>query len=175
MRHWILFAYVVATGIETGAALFASVVVFPVWTASPEVVITWKPEMPYYMQEGDFFMFASSMTIVLALAVVIVYARRRGSSSARPWALASALTFLLLAAVTGAYFLPEQDRLHGDAGAALPRAEVAAALERFVELNWIRQALLVVAFIAAVHALGLSYRSANAVAAGNASGSTSAG
>ena len=172
MRHWILFAYVLAIGIETGAGLFASVVVFPVWTASPEVVVTWKPAMPYYIEEGDFFMFSSSATLILALAVVILNARRRGSG-ARPWALGSALTFLLLAAWTAAYFLPEQDRVHGDAGAGLPRAEVAVMLERFVELNWIRQALLVAAFVAAVHALGLSYRSAKSVALQNAPASAS--
>jgi Domain of unknown function (DUF1772) len=157
MRHWILFAYVVAVGLETGAGLFTSVVVFPVWTASPEVVITWRPSMPYYMQEGDFFMFSSSTTMILALAVLILYARRRAGRP-RPWALGSAVTFLVVAAVTAAYFLPEQDRVHGDVGAGLPRAELAAMLERFVELNWIRQALLVAAFLAAVHALGLSYR-----------------
>lgn len=158
MRHWILFAYVIALGIETGAGLFTSVVVFPVWTASPEIVISWKPTLPYFMQEGNFFMFSSSTTMILALAVVIV--SRRLPAEVRPWALGSGAIFLVAAVWTMAYFLPVQNRMHGDAGARVPRAELAAMLQHFVALNWIRQALLLVAFIAAVHALGRSYRNA---------------
>ena len=75
MRQWILFDYVIALGIETGAGLFTSVVVFPVWTASPEIVISWKPTMPYFMQDGDFFMISSSTTMFLALTVVILNRR----------------------------------------------------------------------------------------------------
>ena len=158
MLHFLVFAYVVVLGIETGAALFTSVVVFPVWAASPEAVTGWKPTMPYYMQEGDFFMFVSSATMLLALAVVV--ANKRLPAGARLWALGSAVTFLLLSVTTMAYFLPVQDRVHGDAGARLPRAELAAMLEHFVALNWIRQAFLAAAFVAAVHALGLFYRRA---------------
>ena len=52
-----------------------------------------------------------------------------------------------------------EGRMHGDARAARPREQLAAMLEHFVALNWIRQAILVAAFIAALHALGLLYRS----------------
>lgn len=159
MHRLIMFAYVVALGIETGAALFTSVVVFPTWAASPEAVIGWKPTMPYFMEEGRFFMIASSTTMILALAVAVVSMRL--PAGVRPWALGSALIFLVMAATTMAYFLPAQARVHGDAGARLPRAELAEMLDRFLALNWIRQAFLVVAFVAAVHALGLLYRSAS--------------
>lgn len=156
MRHWLLFVYVIAVGIQTGAGLFTSVVVYRVWTASPEFVITWKPSMPYFMEEGWFFMYASPTTTILALAVAIAYARLRADT--RKWALGSALAFIAVAASTLAYFLPIQDRVHGDSGASLPRAQLAGMLDTFVALNWIRQAFLVAAFLAAVHALGLSYR-----------------
>jgi hypothetical protein len=168
MRHWILFVYVVALGIQTGAGLFTSVVVYRVWAASPEVVIGWKPTMPYFMEEGWFFMFASPTTTLLALVVAATMWRAKVPS--RPWALGSALAFIVVAAVTGAYFLPIQDEVHGDAGAALPREELAGMLEQFVALNWIRQAILVSAFIAAIHGLGLSYRNLQ-----RESGITSAG
>lgn len=156
MRHWLLFLYVIAVGIQTGAGLFTSVVVYRVWTASLEFVITWKPSMPYFMEEGWFFMFASPTTTILALAVAITFLRLR--TNTRPWALGSALAFLAVAGSTFAYFLPFQGRVHGDAGASLPRAQLAVMLDQFVALNWIRQAFLVAAFLAAVHALGLSYR-----------------
>jgi hypothetical protein len=157
MAHYILFAYVIMLGIETGAGLFTSVVVFPVWTASPEVVTQWKPSMPYFMEEGTFFMFASPTTTTLAVAVLIM--SRRLSAGVRPWARWSAAIFVAVALATAAYYVPVQFRMQGDAGAMLPRAELAAMLQRFVALNWVRQVFLIGGLVAAVHALGLSYRS----------------
>jgi hypothetical protein len=156
MQHFIVFAYAVAIGIETGAGLFTSMAVFPVWTASPEIVIGWQRTMPYFVEEGRFFMFGSTTTTLLALAVLLT--QKRLPAPARPWALGSGLTFLAVAVWTAAYFIPVQGRMHGDAGAALPREQLAAMLEHFVALNWIRQALLLAAFVAAVRALGVFYR-----------------
>jgi hypothetical protein len=156
MTHYILFAYVIVLSLEVGAGLFTSVVVFPVWTASPEIVIGWKPGMPYFMEEGGFFMFSSSATTILAIAVLAT--SKRLPAPVRPWARWSALIFLAMAVATAAYYVPVQFRMQGDAGARLPRAELAAMLQRFVAWNWIRQALIVGAMVAGVHALGLSYR-----------------
>jgi hypothetical protein len=155
MRRF-LFAYVVAMGLQAGAGVFVSAVVFPVWAASPEAVMGWKPTMPYFIEEGRFFMFASPLVTLLALILVI--ANRRFPAGVRGWILYSAVTLLVMSLWTMAYFLPEQGRVHGAAGARLPSQELAAALERFLTLNWIRQAFLLSAFVAAVHALGLCYR-----------------
>ena len=115
MLRIILFAYAVSIGIETGAGLFTSMAVFPVWTASPEIVIGWKPTMPYFVQEGRFFMFGSSATTLLSLSVLFL--NKRLPVTVRPWALGSSLTFMVVAAWTAAYFVPVQGRIHGDAGA----------------------------------------------------------
>jgi hypothetical protein len=157
MTHYVLFTYVIALGIETGAGLFTSAVVFPAWTASPEAVIGWKPSMPYFMQEGDFFMFSSAATTALALAVLFM--SRRLAPNVRPWARWSAAIFIIVAIVTALYYVPVQFVMQGDAGATLPRAELAAMLGRFVALNWVRQLFMAGALVAGVHALGLSYRS----------------
>src|SRR5687767_10087255 len=109
MYRIILFAYAVAIGLETGAGLFTSMVVFPRWTASPEAVIGWRPDMPYFMQEGDFFMFSISATTLLALAICIVASRL--PANVRSLALGSALSFLLVAVVTAAYVIPVQGRV----------------------------------------------------------------
>ena len=160
MHRIILFAYTFVLGIETGAGLFSSVAVYPVWTASPEIVATWKPSLRYFVEEGDFFMYGSSATMLMAIIVVLAFVRRR--DHVRRWALGSALAFLGVAVWTFAYFLPMQGEMHGDAGAALPPADLASMLESFVALNWIRQAVLVTAFLGALHALGLKYRSIRA-------------
>ena len=157
MHRIILFAFAMALALETGAGLFTSVVVYPVWTASPEIVATWKPTLPYFMQEGDFFMYMSSTTMLLSLVTTIAFLRRR--DRVRPWALAASLTFVAVFIWTMAYFLPAQDWVQGDPALTLPREEVASILENFVALNWLRQAMLVGAVVAALHALGLMYRS----------------
>jgi hypothetical protein len=91
----------------------------------------------------------------------------------RPWARWSASIFFVVFVATAAYFVPVQFRMQGDAGAQWPRAELAAMLARFVALNWVRQGLLVVALVSAVHALGLSYRAAS-VSATSTSGRATA-
>ncbi|HVK39256.1 MAG TPA: DUF1772 domain-containing protein [Candidatus Kapabacteria bacterium] len=156
MRRVILFLFVFMLALETGAGLFTSVVVYPVWTRSPEIVATWKPSMPYFMQEGDFFMFASPTTMLLSIVTAIAFLRRR--DRVRPWVLVSSLTFLAVGIWTLAYFLPAQDWVQGDPALKLPREEVASILENFITLNWIRQLMLVVALITGLHALGLTYR-----------------
>src|SRR5690349_9443336 len=103
MVRLILFAYVVVLGLETGAGLFTSMAVFPVWTASPEIVIGWKPSMPYYVQEGNFFMFSSSATTLLAIAVLVV--NKKLAPESRRLAIGSAVAFLVVAVWTGAYFI----------------------------------------------------------------------
>jgi hypothetical protein len=156
MVQALLFAYAATLGLETGAGLFTSMAVFPVWTASPEIVIGWKPSMPYFVQEGNFFMFSSSATTLLSIAVLAV--NKRLPTESRRFAIGSAITFLAIAVWTAAYFIPVQGRMHGDAGAARPREQLASMLDHFVHLNWIRQALLVAALLAAIHALGMFYR-----------------
>src|SRR5687767_15189122 len=69
--HWILFAYAMILGIETGGALFTTRVVFPAWTQSPEAVVQWKPDNIFYMEEGDFFMYASTLTFILSVITLI--------------------------------------------------------------------------------------------------------
>jgi hypothetical protein len=60
-----------------------------------------------------------------------------------------------------AYFIPLQALVKGDPGRQYPTAELSSMLQWFVGLNYIRQVLLIGAFGAALHALGLSYRMVN--------------
>ena len=155
--HWTLFAFTALMGIEAGAAAFTTVVVFPLWASSPEAAIGWRPDMPYYLEEGDFFMIASPL--VTLSAIVTLIAGWRAAPPLRLWLRMATISFLLVSAWSAAYFIPVQDvSFKGEAGTKMPRAELDARLQTFVALNYIRQAMVLFGFGSALHALGLSYR-----------------
>ena len=154
--HWALFAYTAILGIETGAAAFVTKVVFPLWAASPEAVINWLPDSPYYLEEGDFFMYASPLTLLLA--VVTLIAGWKSRPPLRNWLMVATLSFIIVFIVSVAYFIPIQAVVKGEAGTKIPYDKLAGMLETFVWTNYLRLGTLVIALCCALHALGISYR-----------------
>ena len=152
----LIFVFTAVLGIETGAGLFTTAAVFPVWAASPESVTGWVESNPFYIEEGDFFMFASPTLALLSIATLI--AGWRLASPLRFWLRLSTIIFIVMFVWSVAYFIPVQDVMKGEAGTKLPKAELGSMLRNFVWLNYVRQLSLVVALGAALHALGLSYR-----------------
>src|SRR5687768_2161169 len=158
--HWTIFIFAALLGIELGAAAFTSVVVFPVWTASPEAAIAWTPGNPYHMEEGDFFMFASPS--VMLASIIALIASWRAAPQLRFWLRIASILFIVIFVWSMVYFVPIQDTtLKGEAGANLPREELASKLRMFASLNYIRIAAIVVSFGCTLHALGLSYQIRN--------------
>ena len=147
-----IFAFAAVVGINVGGALLASVVIFPVWSVSPEAAAAWNGAV----DEARFFVVVSPLALLLAVVTAIV--SWRAEPPLRKWMRLSAVLFIAFFVVTMAYFVPGQARMKGEAGAVLPQAELAAQLRTWVTLNWGRQALGVIAFGAALHAAGLSYR-----------------
>jgi hypothetical protein len=69
------------------------------------------------------------------------------------------ISFLIVAARSFAYFIPIQNTtFKGVAGLKMPHEELAAGLQTFVALNYVRQIVILFSLGAALHALGLSYR-----------------
>ena len=149
--HWLFVAFTFALAVNTGAALLASTVIFPVWSASPEAARSWTGEV----NEAAFFMRVSP--IVLILAVVSLLMSRRASAASKIWIRVSAGLYLLFFAATLAYFVPGQEALHGAGGASITPAELNTRLQTWVALNWVRQAVGVLALGAALHALSMSH------------------
>ena len=153
----VLFLFAFITGIETGAASFVSVVVFPVWASSAQAARGWVPEMPYIMEEGDFFMYASSLTMLASIITLIVC--WRAPKDIRKWALIGSIGFIIVFIWSMLYFVPIQDvSLKGNAAAKFSDAELESKLKTFAQLNYIRVAMLYVIFGSALHALRLSER-----------------
>jgi hypothetical protein len=155
----LLFVFTALTGIELGAGLFVTRIVFPMWASSPEAAIGWTIGSPRYIEEGDFFMFTSPLLALLAISTMI--AGWRAAPPLRLWLRIATITFFAIFIWTVAYFIPFQALVKGDPGKQYPTSELSSMLQWFVGLNYIRQIFLVLAFGAALHALGLSYRMAD--------------
>ena len=152
----LLFAFAALMGIEFGAGMFVTAVIFPLWTASPEAAIGWTANRPYYVEEGVFFIVISPTLFLLSIITLI--AGWRAAPPLRFWLRIATISFIILFVATLAYFVPLQDMVKGEAGTKVSTAELGLMLKRFVALNYIRQAIGLFAFGSALHALGLSYR-----------------
>ena len=160
-RNWtflrtIVFVYAAMIGIETGAASFTHVVVFPAWAASAEAARGWIPTMPYYMEEGDFFMYASSITMLSAM--IALFAGWRSPNPMRKFLKASTICFIIVFIWSMLYFVPIQDStMKGVAGAGLSDEELESKLLMFLNLNYLRLAMLYFSVGTALYALSLSH------------------
>lgn len=156
-----LFIFAFIMGIETGAASFVMVVVFPVWASSAEAAAGFLPSMPYHFEEGDFFMYSSSLSILATIITLI--AGWRAPAQIRKWLLIATIGFIFIFVWSMIYFVPIQDTsLKGVAGSKFSIEELESKLHAFVMLNYVRVAMLWIILGAALHALGLSYRMQNA-------------
>ena len=147
-----LFIFAFIVGIETGAASFVTVVVFPLWASSAEAAAGWVPGMPYHLEEGDFFMFASPLTMLVSIITLI--AGWRAPASVRKWILIGTIGFIFVFVWSVLYFVPIQDTsFKGAAGAQFSPAELESKLRTFVQLNYVRVAMLYVILGTALQAL----------------------
>lgn len=160
----LLFAFTALMGIEMGAGAFVTSVIFPLWTASPEAAIGWTANTPYYVEEGVFFIIVSPLLFLLAIVTLI--AGWRSVPPLRLWLRIANVSYIVVFIATSVYFVPFQDLVKGEAGTKFPAAELSLMLQRFMTLNYIRQAIGLLAFGAALHAFGLSYRMARKKQAG---------
>ena len=152
-----LFLFAFIMGIETGAASFVTVVVFPLWASSAEAARGWVPGMPYILEEGDFFMYASSLSMLAS--VITLVAGWRAPAPLRKWILIATIGFIFVFVWSMLYFVPIQDTsFKGEAGAKFSTEELESKLKAFVNLNYVRLAMLYIILGAALHALRLSYR-----------------
>jgi hypothetical protein len=151
---WLSFAFAVGLGVNVGGALLATTAIFPAWSASPQAAVAWTGAV----DETRFFVAVSPLVMVLAVATLL--ASWRAAPEARRWMRVAAVLYILFFVATLAYFVPGQLAMKGEAGALLPPADLGSMLQRWVALNWVRQAVGLVAFASSVHALGLAYAGA---------------
>jgi Domain of unknown function (DUF1772) len=140
----LLWLFVIFLGTAFGAGLYESRVVIPLWTSDP----------PGSLQSPDsghrFWAFVTTGPLTL-LTLANLVAAWQSQGPARAWWLAATIVTLVERATTFGYFIPTIIRLQRTP-TPTPTA-VRTALARWVRLNYVRNSLTLLAWIAALKVL----------------------
>jgi hypothetical protein len=150
-----LWLFVVNLGIAFGAGVFEHRIVLPRWiTFSDGARASWHSEAAREDDTGRrFWVFVTTVPLTLLTIANLAFAWR-ADPSIRMWWLAAALATLIDRALTFSYFIPTMLRLLNEPDS--PQSAAAAA--RWLELNYVRHAATLAAWLAALKALTLLYQ-----------------
>jgi hypothetical protein len=152
-----LWLYLLLFSVQLGAGLYETLVVVPVWSASPpQSVWGWNalreanPELA--IDSGRrFWIFVTPAVGLLSVAALLT--GWQTGPEHRAWLLAATLTSFVMVLITFAYFVPTliglmKSRPDDDAA-----ARVASKARLWATLNWVRVAVLIAAWLCALRAL----------------------
>jgi Domain of unknown function (DUF1772) len=150
----VLWLFVVFAGIHVGAALYEVFVIIPLWAgAPPESVTGWNLAPQYAIRPEIYWMKFSPVYQLLSLAVFIVSWLM--PTPRRKWALAAGTCGLIVSLATIFFFVPILLKTIYSRGAGLSGAEITALVNQWVGWNWLRLALMLVGWLAAIRALNM--------------------
>jgi hypothetical protein len=143
-----LWLFVVNHGIAFGAGLYEMRIVVPPWLDS-----VWKGQAGRFPDAGPrFWAFVTTGPLtLLTLASLVAAWQTPGARGS--WWLGAAVTTLVERVMTFAYFIPTMLKLQR--GQIAPESEVKATASQWVKLNYVRAALSLGAWIAALRAFAL--------------------
>jgi hypothetical protein len=156
ITRWLLTAFCLILGLETGAGFYEARVVIPLWSTSVEAARNWNVGTIYVVDGAHFFVFFTPLLILSTLATLIV--GWRSPQPLRKWLLISTGIVLVLIIATILYFIPTLMVVKGPKLVPFSDAELVTKIRLWAILNWIRQLLGLVAFVFALYGVGLSYR-----------------
>ncbi len=145
----VLWLFVINLGIAFGAGLYESRIVVPQWlSSSPESGYRWNAEAARQANTGlRFWVFVTTVPLTL-LTLASLVAPWWTQDAVRSWWLGAAAVALVDRVMTFAYFIPTMLKLmHNE---SLP----ARALQ-WVNLNYVRHAATLIAWLAALKAFSL--------------------
>ncbi len=151
----LLWLFVINLGVAFGAGLYEHRIVVPGWiSASPESGAHWNPDAVRQDDTGRrFWAFVTTVPLTL-LTLVNLYAAGRASGSLRIWWLAAALAALADRAFTFSYFIPTMVGLMG----APDSPQSVATAVWWSQLNYLRHAIVLAAWLASLRAFSLFYQ-----------------
>lgn len=152
----LLWLLILNLGIAFGAGLYESRIVFPGWlTSSPETGYHWSAEAARADNTGlRFWIYVTTGPLTLiTLANLVAAWRHRGK--ARPWWVGSSVAALADRAFTFSYFVPTMLALMGNE--MLPGEAVETA-RQWESLNYLRHAIVLVAWLLALKAFAVFNR-----------------
>jgi hypothetical protein len=135
-------------GIELGAGIYEMRVLVPLWSSSPPHSIIAYDAQPLRPDPGrNFWIFATTFLGLVSIANLFPAWRSTGMRR-RWWLFGAGLTVLVIISTFG-YFVPTLLKIHGR---DLPAGEVIAMTNWWVRLNWLRAALVFIAWVATLRA-----------------------
>jgi hypothetical protein len=151
----LLWLFVINLGIGLGAGLYESRIVVPRWVETGE----WNAQAAQADNTGlRFWVYITTGPLtLLTLANLIVAWRSRGP--VRVWWLAASLFALADRAFTFSYFIPTMVKLMQDQDLSGPVA--LSTFSQWMNLNYLRHAIVIAALLAALKAFALFYKTGN--------------
>jgi hypothetical protein len=146
-----LWLFVINLGIAFGAGLYEHRITSPNWVSSTGSGMRWDAAAARRDDTGRrFWAFVTTIPLTLLTLANLFYAWN-ASGGIRAWWLAAAFAALADRLLTFAYFIPTMIRLMNapDSPAAV------ATATRWLRLNFVRHALVLAAWLAALEALAL--------------------
>ena len=141
----LLWLWIIFLGTAFGAGLYESRVVVPLWTSAPPASLA-SPDA------GRRFWAMITTGPLTLLTIANLVAALQSHAPGRAWWLIAALVTLAERVATFGYFIPTIIRLgRGTSNDSTLRR----ALQRWVRLNYVRNAMTLVAWIAALRVLSL--------------------
>ena len=149
----VLLLFVIILGIAFGAGLYESVIVVPRWLAIDTTgALHWNGEAAIADNTGQrFWVWVSTIPLTLLAGTNLWIAMRRTEGTLRRWWVTAAGLSLAERAMTFLYFIPVMVGLMG----AIDAPEAVASAHRWVNLNYVRHALVLGAWLAALRTFGL--------------------
>jgi hypothetical protein len=151
----LIWLFVINLGIAFGAGLYEHRVVISRWiTSSPDSGAHWNAVAARQDDTGRrFWAFVTTVPLTL-LTLANLFIAWRASGPVRVWWLAAALAALTDRVFTFSYFIPTMVRLMGTADSP----QSAAAAMRWSNLNYLRHAIVLVAWMASLKTFSLLYQ-----------------
>jgi len=150
-----LWLFVINLGVAFGAGLYEHAIVVSRWIrSSPDGGLHWRADAARDDDTGRrFWAFVTTIPLTL-LTVVNLVAAWQASPSIRAWWLVAAAFALADRLFTFAYFIPAMIRLL----VAPDSQQSAAAAARWRRLNYVRHAIVLASWLAALRTFGLLHR-----------------
>ena len=148
----ILWLFLLTLGVALGAGLYEARVVLPQWTRPAEGTgFHWNAELARRTDPGlRFWAFVTTGPLTLLTVASLVAAWRTPGPHAAWW-LTAAVIVLLERLATFGYFIPTMLRLQRDP--VLPEPVARVRVQRWLLLNFIRNAAYLAAWVATMLAL----------------------
>jgi hypothetical protein len=151
-----LWLYLLLFSVQLGAGLYETLVIVPVWSASPpQSVWGWnalREANPRLAIDSGrrFWIFVTPAVGLLSIAALLT--GWRTGPEHRAWLLAATLTSFVMTVITFAYFVPTLIGLMKSSPDEADAARVASKARLWAALNWVRVAVLIAAWLCALRA-----------------------